>query len=62
MVKAGGGSGQLAERAFHPDEVRASGGQLAVDVEYYLANQVRTAGWPEGARAFEALQGSGQCA
>jgi len=40
VVKSGGSSGQLAERAYHPDEVRASGGQLMVDVEYYLANQV----------------------
>jgi hypothetical protein len=43
---AKGGGGQLAERAYHPDEVRASGGQLVVDVEYYLANQV--CGWEWG--------------
>ena len=30
----------LASRAFHPDEVRASAGRLAVDLEYYLGNQV----------------------
>jgi len=30
----------LASRAFHPDEVRASLGRLAVDLEYYLGNQV----------------------
>lgn len=30
----------LASRAFHPDEVRASQGKLAVDLEYYLGNQV----------------------
>ncbi|KAK9841868.1 hypothetical protein WJX81_008187 [Elliptochloris bilobata] len=35
----GGGSKGLAERAYHPDEVR-SNARLAVDNEYYLAHQV----------------------
>lgn len=41
-ASAGGGSGGggIAERAHHPDELRESGGRLAVDVEYYLAQQV----------------------
>lgn len=30
----------LAERAYHPEELRESGGRLAVDVEYYLGQQV----------------------
>ncbi|KAL6757111.1 hypothetical protein V8C86DRAFT_3135851 [Haematococcus lacustris] len=34
------GGGGLAERAYHPDELRESGGRLVVDVEYYLAQQV----------------------
>ena len=40
---AGAASGKgLAQRAHHPDEIRASDGRLALDVEYYLAQQV----WP----------------
>lgn len=31
----------LAERAYHPEEVNASS-SLAVDAQYYLANQVKT--------------------
>ena len=39
---AGTASGKgLAQRAHHPDEIRGSGGKLALDVEYYLAQQVR---------------------
>jgi len=33
-------SDSLANRAFHPDEVIASHGELMVDVEWYLTNQV----------------------
>ncbi|KAJ8907735.1 hypothetical protein NDN08_007841 [Rhodosorus marinus] len=33
-------SDTLANRAFHPDEVIASNGELIVDVEWYLSNQV----------------------
>ncbi|GLC52568.1 hypothetical protein PLESTB_000644200 [Pleodorina starrii] len=36
---SGGCSGSLAERARHPDELRENPG-LAVDVEYYLAQQI----------------------
>ena len=32
--------GSFAERAFHPEEIRESGGTLVVDVEYYLGQQV----------------------
>ena len=35
------GGGSFAERAFHPEELRESGGTLVVDVEYYLGQQVR---------------------
>ena len=42
---AGGGSSggsSFAERAFHPEEIRESGGALVVDIEYYLGQQVWT--------------------
>ncbi len=38
----GGGSKGLAERAYHPDELRGNA-RLAVDTEYYLAHQARRA-------------------
>lgn len=33
-------SNGIAQRAYHPDEVVASGGKLVIDVKYYLENQV----------------------
>ena len=33
-------SAGVAERAYHPDEVMASKGELVIDVKYYLENQV----------------------
>lgn len=33
-------SGNIASRAFHPDEVRDSKGTLVIDVKYYLESQV----------------------
>ncbi len=41
-VSGGGGSKGLAERAYHPDELRGNA-RLAVDTEYYLAHQARCA-------------------
>ena len=40
-------SGGLADRARHPEELRDQS-QLAVDVEYYLAQQVGGRGGEEG--------------
>ena len=37
---AAAAGGSFAERAFHPEEIRESGGTLVVDVEYYLGQQV----------------------
>lgn len=43
---AGAAERPLADRAFHPEEVAASGGSLRIDTAYYLAHQVGTAvGW-----------------
>ena len=40
QAAAGGAHGKgLAQRAYHPDEIRAADGRLALDVEYYLAQQ-----------------------
>lgn len=36
---SGGAGGSIAERAFHPDELR-SDSSLVIDGEYYLAQQV----------------------
>jgi DNA polymerase alpha subunit A len=42
QAAAGGAHGKgLAQRAYHPDEIRAADGRLALDVEYYLAQQAR---------------------
>ena len=42
QAASGTASGKgLAQRAHHPDEIRASEGRLALDVEYYLAQQAR---------------------
>lgn len=35
-----GGPVSFASRAYHPEEVRKSGGRLHLDVEWYLTNQV----------------------
>ena len=37
----GDGKQPLAERAYHPEEVRESNGALAVDIDFYLAQQAR---------------------
>ena len=43
QAAAGGAHGKgLAQRAYHPDEIRAANGKLALDVEYYLAQQARS--------------------
>ncbi len=42
------GLGSLAERAHHPEELRDAKGALAVDVEYYLAQQVGRFKIPQG--------------
>jgi DNA polymerase alpha subunit A len=37
---SGGGCSGISARAYHPDEVLNSNGELVIDVEYYLENQV----------------------
>ena len=39
-ASSGGGSTSFASRAYHPEEVRKSGGRLHLDVEWYLSNQI----------------------
>lgn len=36
---ASGGGKTFAERAYHPEELRESGGLLAIDADYYLGQQ-----------------------
>jgi hypothetical protein len=41
---SGGATGQgLADRAYHPDEIREAGGRLEIDIDYYLGQQVSSA-------------------
>lgn len=49
----------IAERAYHPDEVLKSGGDLQIDTEWYIAQQVRPFVWSGGSRDHRAAGGTG---
>jgi hypothetical protein len=44
----------IADRAYHPDEVMKSGGSLAIDVDWYIAQQV----YPPVQRLCEPIEGT----
>lgn len=53
-VKKTGGKKSVVDRAYHPDEVLRSGGELVVDVEWYLTQQIL----PPIARLCEPIDGT----